>query len=825
MKLLSLFKKDTNASSSSTSQKTDKVGAKYSTKVKVGLFLLALYIIAMFFVVHLGYLMDTEGMDFSEAIGEVFSHAFSAPFEIFPFPAQAVIYMLIFTVCVAGLVFVVFIKHKLRAHDDLSKIAGDAEWLNSKQLVDYTSNFTDTKHLRNNAIMSNDISLSMNAKKTNRNLNVLVIGGSGTGKSFRIIGPNIMQRNCSMVITDPSGGLYKGYGSFLEYYGYKVKCFNLDHMERSNHYNPFNYIASDKDIEILVTMLISNTTSPGSKGDDFWEKCEIALLCALIAYLYHYRPKAEHNFSQVKDLIRAADIDENDSSTQSKLDLLFEELRKTHPDCFAMTQYDTFRLGAGKTLKSILISCAVRLQAFDLEDVRALTDTDDIDLDSIADEKTAIFIIVPTGEKTFNFIAGLMYSQLFTRLYRYCENDAEFSWLVKDSDGEVVRTFRATTIEESEKAKEKAQEFLEMCQSAKVIQRKNLTITEQTDKGEKKMEFWEIRDKDEKNILAYRGSKEIAEEALEKMKSGQVISNTKGPNDGQQCPIHVRFLLDEFANTGKIPDFTEKISTIRKYEISTTIILQSLKQIKNLYEKEWDVISANCDTSIYLGGGNDTETTEWLNKLLGKQTVRSMSESLSSNGGSESFQMTSKDLYSMSEFRTMPNQECVVIPRSQNPCKGLMYDTLNHPEWNLRCSLPSYKFSSLRYSYIKKNTTIKQDSDKNEYGADKIMPESLNDKQYRVEQNKQAQLQADEVKSNINIDSMPVIGDITIIDIVKPPVVAPVDESDAESVNTSQATSNNTSENASETFDSSQIEQMMAFNFDDDMSFSVAPME
>ena len=247
-----------------------------------------------------------------------------------------------------------------------------------------------------------------------------------------------------------------------------------------------------------------------------------------------------------------------------------------------------------------------------------LTDTDDIELDRVGDEKTALFIILPTGEKTFNFLASLMYSQLLQRVYDYCENSAEFSQLIIDGEGQVVRTYRASSPEESE---EKANEALGFFQRAK-----EGNIVENPKFG-----WWELRTK-QNELVFYRGTKELALHALELLKQGGVVANSTQSNHGQRLPIHLRLMLDEFANIGKIPEFEQKVATIRKYEISVSIILQSLSQMKNLYKDNWSEISGNCDCTIYLGGGADTETTKWISELLGKETRAVMNASFGKSG-------------------------------------------------------------------------------------------------------------------------------------------------------------------------------------------------
>ena len=479
---------------------------------------------------------DNPMMGLADAISEGLSHIIRHPLEILPIPSSyfSTMFFLTFILATAG--FMLYLDAQLRKHDNPDTVQGSAKLLSD--LREYNKKFSDplgkpSNDGPNNVILCKEMSLAMDNEGTGRNLNSLIIGGSGSGKSFMYIGPNILQMNASFVVTDPSGGLYHGYGKILEYMGYVVKCFNISNMDKGNHYNPFNYIHSDKDIQILVTTLISNTTPPDKKGGDpFWEKSETALLVALIAYLYHYAAKPLQNFSNVMRLLRAADVNENDSTTKSPLDEMFDEIDQ---ESFAAKNYATFKQGAGKTLKSILISCSVRLQAFDLEDVMNLTNTDDIELDRVGDEKTALFIILPTGDKTFNFLASMMYSQLFQRLYGYAEDTAKFSQIVMDSDRQVVKTFRAESPAAMEAAAKEAKAFLERAKKGRIAYNQDY-------------EWWELRT-EEGELVFWRGSEEEAEKEFERLMNGDIISNSERENDGSRLPIHTRLLLDEFANS------------------------------------------------------------------------------------------------------------------------------------------------------------------------------------------------------------------------------------------------------------------------------------
>ncbi|MGN0256321.1 MAG: VirD4-like conjugal transfer protein, CD1115 family [Chordicoccus sp.] len=659
---------------------------------------LILYAVLMFLVVHVSIVRYGNPLnDLWQNIAGGFVDMIrpTTAFRIFPIPPGTGQAMGAVTALVAVAGAILYLYAGIVKHDNPDTVQGDAKWL--KDLYAYNERFTEpfgspSHDGPNNMILSQDLFLSMDIQHTRRNLNVFVIGGSGAGKSFNLVGPNIMQANCSMVITDPSAGLYKEYGRFLEYKGYRVKCFNLERMDLSNHYNPFRYIHSDKDIMELVKTLITNTTPPeASKGDPFWEKAETAFDTALIAYIYHYTDTSSHNFSSLMRLLRSAKMTESETSTQkSPLDFIFDEVRKYDPESFAVKQYDLFKTAPAKTAMSILITGGTRLAAFDLDDVMRLTGTDDIDLDSVGNEKTALFICIPTGDGgAFNFLAAMMYSQLFQRMYAYCQETAEFGQLIMDGNEQVVRVFQAENPKESADRAREAGKYLTRIKEGRVVYNKD-------------MQWYEIRTS-KNELVTYRGSKEEAEAELSSIRDkGHVLANGKRSNHGQRLPIHCRFLLDEFANIGKIPAFEQLVATMRKYEISVTIILQSLTQMKKMYKDDWSGISGNCDTTIYLGGGADQETTEWLSKLLGKETRVVMNSSFSKNGGSTSLNRTGVELYSPSQLRTMPEDECIVIPKSLNAYKGRKYRTIDHPNKALVDSLPPYDFDLERLHYLQK---------------------------------------------------------------------------------------------------------------------------
>lgn len=373
----------------------------------------------------------------------------------------------------------------------------------------------------NNIILTQTERLTMSSRPANpknaRNKNVLVIGGSGSGKTRFFIKPNIMQctqtKGCSLVITDPKGTLITECGKMLAAAGYDVRVFNVISFKKSMHYNPFAYIRSEKDILKLVTALIANTKGEGKGGDDFWIKAETLLYMALIGYIHYELPPAAQNFTTLIDMLNSMEVREEDEEYRNPVDLMFEKLKAEKPEHFAVRQYAKYRMAAGKTAKSILVSCGARLAVFDIQELREITAYDELHLDTLGDKRTALFLIMSDTDASFNFLISLAYSQMFNLL---CE------------------------------------------------------------------------------------------------KADDVY--------GGRLPVHVRCLLDEFANIGQIPNFERLIATIRSREISACIVLQAQSQLKAIYKDSADTIVGNCDTLLFLGGKEKTTLKE-MEELLGKETI------------------------------------------------------------------------------------------------------------------------------------------------------------------------------------------------------------
>ena len=453
---------------------------------------------------------------------------------------------------------------------------GSARWGNAKDIEPYMDSVFE-----NNVLLTQTERLMMSGRpkepKYARNKNILVIGGSGSGKTRFFVKPNLMQMHSSYVVTDPKGTVLVECGKMLKRGKYKIKVLNTINFAKSMHYNPFAYIRSEKDILKLVNTIIVNTKGEGQQsGEDFWVKAEKLYYTALIAYIWYEAPQEEQNFAMLIDMIDASEAREDDENFKNAIDLLFEELEADKPNHFAVRQYKKYKLAAGKTAKSILISCGARLAPFDIKELRDLMEYDELELDTLGEEKTALFVIISDTDATFNFVVSIMYSQLFNLL----------------------------------------------CDKADDV---------------------------------YNG----------------------------RLPVHVRMLLDEFANIGQIPQFEKLIATIRSREISASIILQSKSQLKAIYKDNADTIEGNCDITLFLGGKEKTTLKE-LAEVLGKETIDLYNTS-DTRGTSQSYglnyQKTGKELMSQDEIAVMDGGKCIMQLRGVRPFFSDKFDITKHKRY------------------------------------------------------------------------------------------------------------------------------------------------
>ena len=448
---------------------------------------------------------------------------------------------------------------------------GSAKWGNAEVINKKYKQLPDNK----NKLLTQNVRIGLNGKKHRRNLNVLVCGGSGSGKTRFYCKPNLMQCNTSFFVLDPKGEILRDTGYLLEQNGYEVRVLDLINMEKSHCYNPFVYLKSDNDVQKLVTNLFKATTPKGSTTNDpFWDTAASMLLLALVFYLWYEAPEEEQNFSMVMELLRAGEVREDDDLYISPLDVLFNELESRDPNHIAVKYYRDYHSGSAKTLKSIQITLASRLEKFNLRSLSSLTAVDELDLSSLGEKKVALFALIPDNDTSFNFLVSILYTQLFQQLFFLADHK-------------------------------------------------------------------------------YNGS----------------------------LPVHVHFVMDEFANVSLPEDFDKILSVMRSREVSVSIILQNLAQLKALFEKQWESIVGNCDEFLYLGG-NEQSTHKYVSELLGKETIDLDTHGKStghSSSYSTNFQLSGRELMTPDEVRVLDNQYALLFIRGERPIMDFKYDILKHP--------------------------------------------------------------------------------------------------------------------------------------------------
>lgn len=449
---------------------------------------------------------------------------------------------------------------------------GSAKWGNAHEVNKKYSN----PKFEVNKILTQNVSICYNSRKHLRNMLTLVIGGSGAGKTRFYAKPNLMQANTSFVVLDPKGENLRDTGHLLEEKGYEIRVLDLIEMEKSHCYNPFIYLRNDNDVQRLVTNLFKATTPKGAQSQDpFWDTAASMLLLALIFYLKYEAPEEEQNFSMVMELLRAGEVHEDDDSYQSPLDELYERLEMIEPEHIAVKYYKDYHSGSAKTLKSIQITLAARLEKFNLSSLAALTATDELDLPSLGEKKTVLFALIPDDDTSYNFLVSILYTQLFQQLFYLADHKY-----------------------------------------------------------------------------------------------------------GGRLPVHVHFLMDEFANVSLPDDFDKILSVMRSREVSVSIILQNLAQLKALFEKQWESIVGNCDEFLYLGG-NEQSTHKYVSELLGKATIdtNTYGKSTGHSGNySTNYQISGRELLTPDEVRMLDNRYALLFIRGERPVMDLKYDIMKHPD-------------------------------------------------------------------------------------------------------------------------------------------------
>ena len=453
---------------------------------------------------------------------------------------------------------------------------GSAQWGNVRQI---NRKYAD-KHFENNKLFTQHFRMGLDTHKHRRTLHTAVIGGSGAGKTLFFAKPNLCQANTSFVVLDPKGELLRDTGHLLEKKGYEIRVLDLLNMEKSFCYNPFVYLRDDNDVQRLVTNLFKSTTPKDSKSNDpFWDTAASMLLMAFILYLKYEAPPEEQNFSTVMELLRAAEVREEDEGYQSPVDELFDRLEMKQPGHIAVKYYRDYRSGSAKTLKSIQITLAARLEKFNLRSLASLTATDELELPSLGERKVALFALIPDNDTSFNFLVSILYTQIFQQLFHLADHK-------------------------------------------------------------------------------YGGS----------------------------LPVPVHFLMDEFANVSLPDDFDKLLATMRSRNISVSIILQNIAQLKALFEKQWESILGNCDELLYLGG-NEASTHKLLSEsYLGKSTLwlDSYGKSRGHNGSyTTNRSIIGRELLTPDEVRMLDNRYALLFIRGERPILDEKYNTFHHPNFSM----------------------------------------------------------------------------------------------------------------------------------------------
>lgn len=631
-----------------------------------------------------------------------------------------------------------------RIHHDINTLKGSSEWADPYELSEAygegravpRSTFPILGKLKgtkkefltphSNCILSKNFQMSLDPHINPKAVNQLILGTTGSGKSRYFLKPNLLQFNASFVITDPSGGILQQCGETLRRFGYNVRVFDINNMGDCSSYNPMKYCYTEADVKKLVNAFIKNTAAPGSeKGsnkDPFWDDSMNAFLCAIVSLLVNYGMDPEIMegktyipcFANLTELTRMASQEkkeepgaggnllarrtnsEQPTSRRSVLNAIFENVRKR--ECldengnengkdkpYCLREWENFKLAPEKTSTTILMTTAVRLDAFNIDRVKDLTTgpcdestgykpQDTINLDTFGDQKDALFVIIPTNDRTYNFLAAFLYTQLFDRLYYKGEHSAGTA-SVKLKNGDLVKYFDARGVSDGlDKA------YLEKIKDVSI---RKVEVNGEVHGRHKKTHkavtlddsFYEILTADGE-VVSRRPTMALAQEFAAQLKSAKIVRG-----NGQALPCHVRFLLDEFPNIGEIPEFKEKQATIRKYGISVCVICQTITQLKGMYPDDYEVVDANCPETIFLGGDENTNN-EYISKKLGKATVIGANGSINEkSAGSHSYNVEERDLMKPEEIARMPYEKCLVMVYGEQPLYDYKFDYTSHKNY------------------------------------------------------------------------------------------------------------------------------------------------
>lgn len=630
--------------------------------------------------------------------------------------------------------FLMYTLEKLRLHHDINILKGSAHWANMSEAIKKFADFEgkDYKHVYQNVPFSQNLYMTLNTRKHGSMLNTLIIGKTGAGKSRYFLKPNLLQMNTCYVITDPKGAILQENGEALRRQGYNVHILDLVTMGNCDAYNPLEYCKRESDIKKAVQAFIVNTDPTGGKGggqkDPFWDDAMNAFLCSMIAFLTQCPKGSDIPYGQIPDvtgggiyapcfptlceLTRMANSPwskdcgialmpgaklgdgKNNTANASKLAAIFENLRQYEAklqNCdvdmiekpYCLREWENFKIAPEKTSTTILMTVAVRLDPFNVEQVRKLMSTDTMQLDKFATHRDILFIIIPTDDKSpYNFIASFLYTQLFDQLYLRGETKTEGSINLKLPNGELVQHYDKEEVDNA--AIDAKIEALHNCSYTKVekLGMQTGVYTERHGRKVKKTKvsffdgWYDIFDANGEYV-SRRATKQLAEQYIHDLKHVK-----KEPGRGIALPCHVRFLMDEFANIGEVPGFKGRLATVRQYEISVTVIVQSITQLKGIYPDDYEVIDANCPQTVFLGG-DENSNNEYMSKKLGMQTVKGANNSVDSKKVNASYNVEQRELMRPEELGQMPPSDEIVIVSGYSPIYDKKFDYPGHKNYRL----------------------------------------------------------------------------------------------------------------------------------------------
>ncbi len=670
-----------------------------------------------FFLMYCAYQAKHPRLDFTEVLNGTLAMIPKNPFYFLPINYNVALAFGV-VILIDLFIYLQYTYAKLKIHNDTNTMKGRTQWAENENINNKYAEFDgkDYRNAFNNCILSENVYESLDAKKHFHALNTLILGTTGSGKTRYVLKPNMLQMNANYVITDPKGGTVTEIGESLRRHGYSIKILDIATFTNCDTYNPLCYCDRESDVKKIVEAFIKNTDKSGGKGgggkDPFWDDSMNAFLCSLVSLLtliptgcdkpYAQMPEImgevlyAPTFANITELTRMANKKwtpgcgipkksalgdgKNNTANASIVAAIYENIRAfeaerqdTSPETivkpYTLREWENFCLAPEKTSTTILMTAAVRLDPFNIEQVKQLTSSDSLDLHNFGNEKCALFLIIPANDRTYNFLAAFVYTQLFDQLYHRCESALAGTSDIYLPNKDHVRHF---SVQDVITGKDK--EFYNN------LKKKNLKIKKTTVNGQVSKDiddaYYDIYMDEE--WIGRRPTKELADKFVNDLKHSKLKPAVK--SGFQKLPIPMRFLIDEFPNIGEIPDFKDKISTVRQYDISCTVICQTITQLKGMYPDDYEVIDANCPQLIFLGG-DENSNNEYLSKKMGNTTKKGFNinvDNKKTSGGSTS---EGVELMRPEDFGRLDYSQTILFIYGEQPIMDTKFDYPKHKNY------------------------------------------------------------------------------------------------------------------------------------------------